>query len=116
MMEEKRDLKFKCEECQADGCSPLCKGVAIAFAVLVLIYDISPVDLIPDSVPGTGWVDDAAATLLAGLNLYQHFASDSKSKTVKIARYVKWIFGGLAVFSALIIVFLFFMGIVLFEG
>ena len=88
-MEENRDLKFKCEECQADGCSPLCKGVAIAFAVLVLIYDIFPVDLIPDSVPGTGWVD----------------ASDSKSKTVKIARYVKWIFGGLAVFSALIIVF-----------
>lgn len=115
-MEENRDLKFKCEEYQADGCSPLCKGVAIAFAVLVLIYDISPVDLIPDSVPGTGWVDDVAATLLAGLNLYQHFASDSKSKTVKIARYVKWIFGGLAVFSALIIVFLFFMGIVLFEG
>jgi hypothetical protein len=115
-MEQDRDSKFECEDCQPEGRSPLCKGVAIAFAVLVLIYDISPVDLIPDATPGFGWIDDFAATLIAGLNLYQRFAKDPKSKAVKVARYAKWILGGVAILVAVVLIALFLMGIVLIKG
>jgi uncharacterized membrane protein YkvA (DUF1232 family) len=41
----------------------------IAVAALAALYVVSPVDAIPDVVPGVGWVDDslvAAATFLLG--------------------------------------------------
>lgn len=41
----------------------------LAVAALAALYVISPIDAVPDVVPGVGWVDDAlvgAATLLVG--------------------------------------------------
>ncbi len=32
--------------------------------ILVLLYGISPVDLVPDLVPLVGWLDDATLLLL----------------------------------------------------
>ena len=37
----------------------------IIIAVLLLaIYVISPVDIVPDALPGAGYLDDGAATIL----------------------------------------------------
>lgn len=37
----------------------------IIIAVLILvIYIISPVDIVPDAIPGAGYLDDGAATIL----------------------------------------------------
>lgn len=41
----------------------------LVVAALAALYVVSPVDVVPDVVPGVGWVDDAlvsAATLLVG--------------------------------------------------
>jgi uncharacterized membrane protein YkvA (DUF1232 family) len=42
--------------------------IAIVLAGLALVYDISPVDLIPD-IPVVGWVDDIIISALAFTNL-----------------------------------------------
>ena len=36
---------------------------------LVLLYFISPFDLIPDPILGLGWLDDAAVLILAAMKL-----------------------------------------------
>ncbi len=41
----------------------------LTVAALATLYIVSPVDAVPDVIPGAGWVDDAlvgAATLLVG--------------------------------------------------
>jgi uncharacterized membrane protein YkvA (DUF1232 family) len=43
--------------------------IAIVLAGLALVYDISPVDLIPDILPVVGWVDDIIISALAFTNL-----------------------------------------------
>jgi uncharacterized membrane protein YkvA (DUF1232 family) len=34
--------------------------VSLAFLIGVIIYVISPIDLIPDAIPIVGWIDDSA--------------------------------------------------------
>ncbi len=39
------------------------KILPVVFIILALIYDASPVDVIPDLTPFIGWADDIAVTL-----------------------------------------------------
>lgn len=50
------------------------KLLAVALAILALVYDVSPVDLIPD-VPFIGWIDDLAVSVLAFSNLIKQLKS-----------------------------------------
>ena len=41
-------------------------GFVVLVLVLALLYIISPVDVIPDTIPVVSWVDDAVVGLGAG--------------------------------------------------
>ena len=60
------------------------------FMGLSLLYDISPVDLIPD-IPVVGWIDDFFITATATLNVIQQTCTDSMIWLGKIAKTLKWI-------------------------
>ena len=49
------------------------KILAIIIIVAAIIYDINPVDLIPDIAIGVGQIDDIAATLFAFCNAWIQF-------------------------------------------
>ena len=43
--------------------------ISLVFVALALIYDVSPVDIVPDVFPVVGWMDDILVTGLAFFNL-----------------------------------------------
>lgn len=45
--------------------------LAFVWLILALIYDISPIDLVPDAIPVIGWSDDVLVTLVAAFNLFR---------------------------------------------
>ena len=66
------------------------KALSILLAMAAIIYDLSPIDAVPDAIPFFGWLDDVGFTLMAALNAYQHFSKDQTSIYVRLAKYVKW--------------------------
>ena len=66
------------------------KVLSVLIAMLAIVYDLSPIDLVPDAVPLFGWLDDVGFTLMAALNAYQHFSKDQSALVVRLAKYVKW--------------------------
>ena len=66
------------------------KALSILLAMAAVIYDLSPIDAVPDAIPIFGWLDDVGFTLMAALNAYQHFSKDQTSIYVRLAKYVKW--------------------------
>ena len=63
---------------------------SLVLAGLAVLYDISPVDVIPD-IPVVGWVDDFFITATAGLNLIQQYTSESMQWLSTIAKTLKWL-------------------------
>jgi uncharacterized membrane protein YkvA (DUF1232 family) len=61
------------------------------WAVLGVIYAISPVDLLPDVIPVAGWVDDILITVTGGLNLIQSYLKESNEHLAKIVKGIKWV-------------------------
>ena len=61
----------------------------IVWMVLAVLYDVSPVDIIPD-IPVVGWVDDFFITATATLNLIQKATTDSAGWLSAIAKTVMW--------------------------
>lgn len=49
------------------------KTLAIILVVFAIIYDISPVDLIPDIAIGIGQIDDIIATIVTVYNAWIQF-------------------------------------------
>lgn len=45
---------------------------SLALMGLAVLYDVSPVDIIPD-IPVVGWIDDFIITASAGLNCIEKF-------------------------------------------
>lgn len=70
--------------------------------VLSLLYDVSPLDLIPD-VPGVGWIDDFFLTVTAGLYLVQRWSEKTLRPLSLAARYLKW---GVLVLGILVVLLL----------
>jgi uncharacterized membrane protein YkvA (DUF1232 family) len=63
-------------------CHPRCMKIrsstvqTVLLAIAALVYDLWPVDVIPDFVPGPGQVDDAVVTLFAaGIIIFRFFRS-----------------------------------------
>ena len=62
---------------------------AVVLFLLALLYDVMPMDLIPD-IPVIGWVDDFFITVTAGLNLLEKGVADANGTLAAILRFVKW--------------------------
>lgn len=63
---------------------------SIVLAGLAVLYDVSPVDIIPD-IPVVGWVDDFFITATAGLNLIEQNTKESMQWLSTIAKTLKWV-------------------------
>ena len=46
------------------------KVFAILFVIFAIVYSISPVDLVPDTIPIIGWLDDLFLNLSTITNAY----------------------------------------------
>ena len=65
-------------------------GFALFLFILVILYDLSPIDLVPDILPGIGWLDDLVITVIASLNLVEKHAGDINETLGRFVWYVKW--------------------------
>lgn len=61
----------------ADPATP--RGVRIRLGLL-LVYLISPIDLVPDFVPVIGWVDDAVIVALVLRSVVRHVGTDALTR------------------------------------
>ena len=75
---------------------------SIVLAGLAVLYDLSPVDIIPD-IPVVGWVDDFFITATAVLNLIQQHTQESMQWLSAIAKTLKWITVALGVIVVLLV-------------
>ncbi len=73
-----------------NGAPVIWKALSVVIAMAAVIYDLSPIDVVPDAVPIFGWLDDVGFTLMAALNAYQQFSKDQSAMVVRLAKYVKW--------------------------
>ena len=62
----------------------------VVLFVLAILYDISPIDLIPD-IPVVGYVDDFFITAIATLNLLEKWFQDSSIVLASLLRLSKWL-------------------------
>jgi uncharacterized membrane protein YkvA (DUF1232 family) len=91
------------EVVETNGASNFQKGLAVFFAIVALLYTISPIDLAPDAIPVFGWVDDLGLLATATMNVVQQFAKDQNSAMVKILKYAKWLLIVAVVIAALLL-------------
>lgn len=75
----------------------------IIWMAAALLYDVSPLDVIPD-VPVIGWIDDFFITATATLNLIQKAVEDSVPWLAQIAKNLKWIMIILGIIAILLVV------------
>lgn len=99
-MNERRYHKVKDAVEKQEGSPVIWKALSVIIAMLAIVYDLAPVDAVPDVVPLFGWLDDVGFTIMAALNAYQHFSKDQKATFVRIAKYVKWMMIALVVIAA----------------
>jgi hypothetical protein len=70
--------------------------------VVSVIYTISPIDIIPDILPGIGWIDDIVFLITSGLNLISKKVGETNLFLYSILKIIKFIF----LFLGIIIVLL----------
>ena len=100
MHRDRRSVKKGDEQ---NGAPVIWKALSVIIAMIAIVYDLSPIDAVPDTIPLFGWLDDVGFTLMAALNAYQQFSKDQSAMVVRLAKYVKWmmvasiVFAGIAV-------------------
>ena len=62
----------------------------VVFLVLAILYDLSPIDIIPD-IPVIGYFDDLIITAIATLNLMQKWFEDTSGTLAAILGFMKWL-------------------------
>ncbi len=85
---------------EQEGSPVIWKALSVIIAMLAIVYDLAPVDAVPDFVPLFGWLDDVGFTVMAALNAYQHFSKDQSATFVRLVKYVKWMMVALVVIAA----------------
>ena len=79
--------------------APGTKGAWI-WAIICILYALSPIDIIPDVIPVVGWADDLLAVIGGGLNLIQASVGQTNVTLAGIIKFFKWtviILGGILV-------------------
>jgi len=61
----------------------------VILLILAVVYDLSPVDVIPD-VPVAGYIDDFFITVTAFLNFFQKWLEGSSLVLAAIVQWLKW--------------------------
>ena len=64
--------------------------IPVVFLVLAILYDLSPIDIIPD-IPVIGYVDDLMITAIATLNLMQKWFEDTSGILAAAVGFMKWL-------------------------
>jgi hypothetical protein len=64
--------------------------IPFVFLVLAILYDLSPIDIIPD-IPVIGYVDDLIITAIATLNLMQKWFEDTSGILAAALGFMKWL-------------------------
>ena len=62
----------------------------IVFLVMAILYDLSPIDIIPD-IPVIGHIDDLMITAIATLNLLQKWFEDTSNTLAAALGFMKWL-------------------------
>lgn len=70
---------------------------------LALGYTLSPIDLVPDTLPVLGWLDDISILIASVLNLFQNYHENTHKQLTLILKYLKWLF---LLFFILLVLFL----------
>lgn len=65
--------------------------VSWALLAVALLYGLSPLDFIPDTIPLAGWMDDIGLLFAAALNVFQKNSADQRAFLVQFAKYAKWV-------------------------
>ena len=60
------------------------------FLVLAILYDLSPIDIIPD-IPVVGYFDDLIITAIATLNFLQKWFEDTSGILAAALGFMKWL-------------------------
>lgn len=80
--------------------------------ILAVIYAISPVDLVPDSLPIAGWLEDILFLIVGGLNGIENGVLDDNSSVKKIIKFLKW---GLLIIGAMAILIIILLAALIFK-
>ena len=64
--------------------------IPVVLLVLAILYDLSPIDIIPD-IPVIGYVDDLIITAIATLNLMQKWFEDTSGILAAALGFMKWL-------------------------
>ena len=64
--------------------------VPVVFLVLAILYDLSPIDIIPD-IPVVGYFDDLIITAIATLNFLQKWFEDTSGTLAAALGFMKWL-------------------------
>lgn len=76
---------------------------AWATLILSVIYALAPLDLIPDSIPLAGWLDDLMIVAMGALHFFQRSAEQRNYGIASVLKALKWILILLAVIAALLV-------------
>ena len=81
------------------------KSMTGAWATLILsvIYALAPLDLIPDSIPLAGWLDDLMIVVMGVFYFFQRSAEQRNYGIASVLKALKWILILLAVIAALLV-------------
>lgn len=78
---------------------------ASIFAILSVVYAISPFDIIPD-IPVIGWIDDFFVLTAAGLNLLEKTTGQTQHSLRSALKALKWTVVILGIIAVLLLALL----------